>query len=81
MFLNTSQAIQKAKVKKNIYSLNKKRFIKNPSKSFDFAILEKTKDIRAIKLNITWSDLGSWKEILLMFYKNANTNKFQTSNL
>jgi len=70
MFLNTSQAIQKAKVKKNIYSLNKKRFIKNPSKSFDFAILEKTKNIRAIKLDIVWSDMGSWKEILLMFNKN-----------
>ena len=70
MFLNTSQAIQKAKFKKNIYSLNKKKFIKNQSKSFDFAILEKTKDIRAIKLDIVWSDMGSWKEILLMFNKN-----------
>ena len=70
IFLNTSQAIQKAKIKKNVFYLNKKKFSKNLSKSFDFAILEKTKDIRAIKLNITWSDLGSWKEILLMFYKN-----------
>ena len=70
IFLNTSQAIQKAKIKKNVFYLNKKKFSKNLSKSFDFAILEKTQDIRAIKLNITWSDLGSWKEILLMFYKN-----------
>ena len=23
-----------------------------------------------LKLNIPWSDLGSWKEILLMFHKN-----------
>ena len=72
IFLNTSQAFQKAKVKKNIIYLNKKKFDKNSSKSFDFAILEKTKDIRAIKLDITWSDLGSWKEILLMFNKNKN---------
>ena len=47
-------------------------FSKNPSKSFDYAILEYTKDVNAIKLNIPWTDLGSWKEILLMFYKNKN---------
>ena len=45
-------------------------FVKNPSKSFDYAILEKTSDINAIKLNIPWSDLGSWKEILLMYHRN-----------
>ncbi len=63
-------AVKKSKYKKNIYYLNKKAFVKNPSKSFDYAILEKTKNIYAIKLDIPWSDLGSWKEILLMFKKN-----------
>ena len=70
MFLNTSQAVKKAKIKKDTYYLSKKKFNKNSSKSFDFAILEQTKDIRAIKLDIVWSDMGSWKEILLMFNKN-----------
>ena len=46
--------------------------MKNTSKSFDYAILEKTKYINAIKLNIPWSDLGSWKEILKMYDKNKN---------
>ena len=52
--------------------MNKKKFSKNLSRSFDYAILEKTKDINAIKLDIAWSDLGSWKEILLMFEKNRD---------
>ena len=63
-------AVSKSKLKNNIYYLNKKAFIDSPSKSFDSAILEKTKDINALKINIPWSDLGSWKEILLMFNKN-----------
>ncbi len=63
-------SVKKSKYKNNIYYLNKKTFIKNPSKSFDYAILEKIKKINAIKLNIEWSDLGSWKEILLMYKKN-----------
>ncbi len=70
MYHNSLLAFKKSKLKKNIYYLNKKAFTKNLSKSFDQAILEKSKDINGIKLNISWSDLGSWKEILLMFNKN-----------
>ena len=70
IYKNSLSAVIKSKRKNNIYYLNKKAFIKNPSKSFDYAILEKTKKINAIKLNIQWSDLGSWKEILIMFKKN-----------
>ena len=64
------QAVNKAKYKNNIYYLNKRAFTKTTAKSFDIAILEKTKDINAIKLNIPWSDLGSWKEICKMYEKN-----------
>ena len=70
MYQKTLYSLEKGKYKNNIYYLNKTAFLKNPSKSFDYAILEKTKDINAIKLNINWSDLGSWKEILLMYNKN-----------
>ena len=59
----------KTKVRNNIYYLDKKIFKKIPSISFDYAILEKTKNINAIKLNIPWSDLGNWREILKIFNK------------
>ena len=55
---------------KNVYYLSKKSFKKVKSKSFDYAILEKSKSIFAIKLNISWSDLGSWKEISNIYNKN-----------
>ena len=67
---NTLLSISNCKFLNNTYYLNKKDFNRIPSKSFDYAILEKTRNINAIKLNIPWSDLGSWKEILLMFNKN-----------
>ncbi len=69
IYINSLKSITKAKFRNNTYYLNKKTFIKNPSKSFDYAILEKNKNINAIKLDIPWTDLGSWKEILLMFSK------------
>ena len=70
IFKKCNEAVTKAKYKNNIYYLNKKSFTKINSKSFDFAILEKTKNINAIKLNIPWSDLGSWKEICKMYGRN-----------
>ena len=65
-------SVNKAKYKANTYYLNKASFIKATAKSFDYAILEKTKQINAIKLDIPSSDLGSWKEILKMYDKNKN---------
>ena len=64
------EAIKKGKYKNNTYYLNKRAFEKSIEKSFDYAILEKTNKINAIKLDIPWSDLGSWKEILKIYDKN-----------
>ena len=74
IYQNSFNAVYMAKLQKNIYYLNKKSFIKNKSKSFDYAILEKSNNINAINLNIPWSDLGSWKEILMMY--NNNKKKY-----
>ena len=72
IYKNCVIAVLKAKLKDNTYYLNKASFEKATAKSFDYAILEKTKQINAIKLDIPWSDLGSWKEILKMYDKNKN---------
>ena len=70
IYKNSLLAVIRSKSKNNIYYLNKKTFNMNPPKSFDYAILEKTKKINAIKLDIPWSDLGNWKEILKMYDNN-----------
>ena len=70
IYQNCIKAVIKAKYKSNVYYLNKQDFIKATAKSFDYAILEKTKEINAIKLDIPWSDLGSWKEICKMYGRN-----------
>ena len=72
IYRNCLNSVNKAKLKFNTYFLNKASFIRATAKSFDYAILEKTQEINAIKLDIPWSDLGSWKEILKMYDKNKN---------
>ena len=65
-------AVHKSKISNNVYYLEKKSFKKIHDESFDYAILEKSKNINGIKLNIPWSDLGSWKEIANIFNKNKS---------
>ncbi len=65
-------SVNKAKYRNNTYYLNKSSFIKSIEKSFDYAILEKSKLINAIKLDIPWSDLGSWREISKIYKKNKS---------
>ena len=69
-FKNCLDAINKSKIKNKTYYLNKSSFNKSVNKSFDYAILEKTKQIYAIKLDIPWSDLGNWKKISKIYNKN-----------
>ena len=69
-YRNCLDAVNKATYINNTYYLNKSSFVKSVEKSFDYAILEKTKKINAIKLDIPWSDLGSWREISKIYKKN-----------
>jgi mannose-1-phosphate guanylyltransferase/mannose-6-phosphate isomerase len=55
-----------------ILHLNKKIFNKIKEESFDYAILEKYENINGVKLNIPWTDLGNWKEILKVYHKNKS---------
>lgn len=73
-------SVNKSRISKNACYLNKKSFKKIQAKSFDYAILEKSKNINAIKLNIPWSDLGSWKEISNIF-KNNRSKYFKKNNV
>ena len=67
IYKNCLKSVENAKKINKVYYLNKKWFSKATAKSFDYAILEKIRDINAIKLDIPWSDLGSWKEISKIF--------------
>tara|TARA_Y100000590_G_scaffold463123_1_gene629069 strand:- start:938 stop:2143 length:1206 start_codon:yes stop_codon:yes gene_type:complete len=79
MLINCFNAVNKAKIKKNVYYLKKTPFKKIKDISFDYAILEKSKDINGIKLNLPLTDLGNWREIW-KYFKNKNTKKYIKKN-
>ena len=59
-----------SRINKNVHFLNDKTFRKVKNISIDYAILEKSPNINAIKLNLPWTDLGDWKQITNHFKKN-----------
>ena len=72
LFNNCLKAITLKKSKKNTIILNKKYFSRIKAISFDYAILENAEEINSIQLNLTWTDLGSWKEIFKIIKKKTN---------
>ena len=67
VYKNCLKSVINGRKVNKVYYLNRNWFSKATAKSFDYAILEKTKDINAINLDIPWSDLGSWREISKIF--------------
>ena len=74
IYKNCYQSVIKSRMKKNVYYLNKLYFKKITEISFDYAILEKSKNINGIKLNIPLTDLGNWREIW-KFFKVQNSKR------
>lgn len=76
LFKNCLLSVQNSNKKSNSIFLESHSYNKIKPISFDYAILEKISNIKSIRLNINWSDLGSWKS-LLNFY-NINKKKYFT---
>ena len=74
IFNYCNESVKKSIFRKNVYYLKKTPFKKIKEISFDYAVLEKSKNIYGIKLNIPLTDLGNWKEIWKFFKKTKSKN-------
>lgn len=65
-----------SKVKKDLdfLRINSKEFIKCPSKSIDYSVMENTKIGIAVNLESPWSDIGSWDALWDSKTKDTNNN-------
>ncbi len=50
------------------------KFRTNPEISIDYCLLEKTEQIKAIAMNLNWSDVGSWDSVYDCLKKDENNN-------
>ena len=54
--------------------LNEQEFLKCPSQSIDYAVMEKTKNASMVILDANWSDVGSWTALWDSQVKDNNDN-------
>jgi mannose-1-phosphate guanylyltransferase len=54
--------------------VNKEEFVKCPSNSIDYAVMEKTKDAVVIPLDAGWNDVGSWSSLWAVSDKDEQGN-------
>ena len=54
--------------------LNKDEFLRCPSQSIDYAVMEKTKDAVMVELDASWNDIGSWSALWDSQPKDINNN-------
>lgn len=56
-------------------------FNRIPADSFDYAIMEKSRNVVLIPCNIGWSDVGSWDAVYDLAEKSAEGNSIQSPNV
>jgi mannose-1-phosphate guanylyltransferase/mannose-6-phosphate isomerase len=71
--LDASQA--QTDVRGTYMRLDKEMFASSPSISIDYALLEKTSNIKCVATQCGWSDVGSWTALGEMFNEDMNGNR------
>lgn len=68
------ESFEKATVDTDFIRLNKDSFGQIKGDSIDYAVMEKTKKGKVVKLNAGWDDVGSWSALYDISKKDANMN-------
>lgn len=74
IFFACKESLDKSNFKDNLLEIDKDSFIKSPSESIDFAVMEKTTDAVVIPMEINWNDVGTWKALSEIKDKDSNGN-------
>lgn len=67
-------AVSKVETDLDFIRINKEKFSECPSKSIDYAIVEKTNNAVVVPMDIGWNDIGSWSSLWDICEKDRNGN-------
>ncbi len=67
-------ALNKVEPDLDFIRVNEEKFLECPSKSIDYAIMEKTNNAVVVPMNAGWSDIGSWSSLWDLCEKDSNGN-------
>jgi len=68
------KSVLHSKVDLDFVRLEEKNFCLSPADSIDYCILQKSKDIKVVPIDVGWNDLGSWETLYDLSEKDSNLN-------
>ena len=74
IFASVEAAYTKAAVDVDFIRLEKEAFATSPSRSIDYAVMEKTSKGKVIPLDAGWNDVGAWSALWEVNQKDENQN-------
>lgn len=74
MFELSVKSVETAKIDSDFVRLNKEFFEQIKGNSIDYAVMEKTKHGRVVKLDAGWNDVGSWSALWQIKDKDSDGN-------
>ena len=67
-------AVSKAKLDLDFHRLDEETFAACPAISIDYAVMEKSKDVVVVPVDMGWNDIGSWDALWQLLDKDHNGN-------
>lgn len=74
MYEYSKKAVEKASIDLDFVRLDSDSFEKCPDNSVDYAVMEKTTEAAVVEFQASWSDIGSWGQILKASQCDQNGN-------
>ncbi|MDT3754977.1 MULTISPECIES: mannose-1-phosphate guanylyltransferase/mannose-6-phosphate isomerase [Citrobacter] len=71
------ETLKYSKIKNRVLKFDSDKFLKLPSESIDYAVMEKTKHSVVVPMDAGWSDVGSWSSLWNINDKDINGNQIK----
>jgi mannose-1-phosphate guanylyltransferase len=81
IYKTSQEAYKNNEIDNNIIKILEPYMIKIPANSIDYAVIEKTKKLKMVTLNIEWSDLGSFEAIYNISKSDVDGNISEPANV
>ena len=74
IYTQSLSSFNNAKIEENVYFIKKEDMLKIPEDSIDYAVMEKSKNVKVVPSSFNWSDLGSFDALFEELPKDENNN-------
>jgi mannose-1-phosphate guanylyltransferase len=81
IFTASRSAFENKEIHDNVINISKSYMEKIPADSIDYAVMEKSKKIKMVALDINWSDLGSFESIDRISTPDSDGNVSEPKNI